>query len=1027
MHAQSLFRVPSGVLLGLVLFASAGLHSAARGDETPAETGTPTALDFDHDVAPILAGRCLGCHNAADRKGGLNLGERQAALAGGDNGPVLTPGNASTSVLLRRVVEGEMPPPKQVALTPSEIETLRTWIDAGAGWGADPIDPRRYSSATRAGYDWWALQPTKLVAPSVAKDSSWIRNPIDGYVLAKLESADLSPSQEANRTTLIRRLSFDLLGLPPTPEEVTAFVEDTRPDAYESLVDRMLASPHYGERWARHWLDVVRYGESQGFERDKVRDNAWRYRDWVVDALNSDIDYREFVRLQLAGDLLSPGEPAATIATGFLVAGPWDEVGNLQQSAAMRAVVRQDELEELVGTTCQTFLGLTANCARCHDHKFDPISQLDFYRLAAALGGVRHGERDIGPGPMGSATTPEDAEIEAARQALASFDEEPRRRALARRELASGPNAKIPLAQAPVPLARYEFESDARDQLGALHGEIHGDAQIEGGRLRLKGGYLTTAPLAAPLAEKTLEVWVAVDGLDQHGGGVFGVETLDGAVFDAIVYGEREPRKWLPGSNGYVRTENVGGDEETSTGGELVHLAIVYRGDGEIAFYRNGQPYGRPYRVAKTQSFEAKQAHLVFGLRHLPPGGDKTFVGEIERACLHARALTDDEIAASAGDLNRGVREDELLAVLTPKERDQRNGLLLALSRRLAQRSLRRGGKSYVVSPAPIEECRLLVRGDPKLPGEVVSPGGIAALGKSTQGALADDFGLAPDSLDVDRRVRLADWLTDEANPLLARVIANRLWHYHFGVGIVDTPNDFGFNGGRPSHPELLDWLALELARNDWRLKGLHRAIVLSATYRQSSRHRPEGARLDAGNRLLWRKSPLRLEAEEIRDATLSAAGELRAEMGGPGFRDFRTFTFNSQFYEVYDPVGSAFHRRGVYRTWIRSGTSPLLDAFDCPDPSAAAPRRAVTTTPLQSLALLNNSFMLRMTESFAARVSAEAPSDVAARVDRALRLTYGRPPRPDETEKLREFVDRHGLAALARALFNSNEFLYVD
>lgn len=707
-----------------------------------ADADEPAKADFfAKQVAPLLARHCLECHNSSDPKGGLDLTRAEGLAAGGDSGSAIVPGDAAASLLWQRVSSGEMPPEgkspagAQRELTPTEKATLREWIAAGAVWGAGPIDALAQSSDRRAGADWWSLRPiAELQSPCVDVQEA-VTNPIDSFVLARLYAAGLKPSPPASRAALIRRLAFDLIGLPPSPAEVEEFVNDASPVAYEKLVDRLLASPHYGERWARHWLDVVRFAESQGFERDRLRPNAWPYRDWVVAAFNGDMPYDEFLRRQLAGDVLWPDDPTAVVATGFLVAGPWDEVGQTQQSEAMKAVVRQDELEDLVGVTAQTCLALTVHCARCHDHKFDPVSQTDYYRFAAALGGVRHGERKTPTGP--------------------------------------------------------------------------------------------------------------------------------------------------------------------------------------------GMPAS---------------------------------------------------------------------------------------------------GAVYAVTPRQPEATYVLRRGDTRQRGDVVSPGGVKAVA-----AARAEFGLAPDAPEAQRRVKLAEWITAAENPLTARVMVNRLWQYHFGVGLVDTPNDFGFNGGRPSHPELLDRLAGELTRNGWSLKQLHRTIVLSATYRQAAGFNAQAAEIDAGNRLLWRKSPLRLEAEELRDAVLEVSGQLNRTMGGPGYQDFHTFTNNSQFYEVFDAEGVAVQRRSLYRTCIRSGTSPLLDVLDCPDPSATAPTRAVTTTPLQALALLNDSFMLRMAERFSERLRAEAGNDLAAQVDLAYRLAFARPIQAEERSMAETFVSQHGLAAFCRVLFNANEFLYVE
>ena len=355
----------------------------------------PSPISFDAQVADIFASRCLDCHQGSEAKGGLDLSRQAAVTKGGESGPALLGGQPENSLLWQRVTANEMPP--KSALSAAEKELLRRWITEGAVWGTDPINRFRKSSATRAGYDWWSLKPLAVpeLAETVASALTIPPDRIDHHIHTALRQHRLTASPLADRRTLIRRLSFDLLGLPPTPEQVTAFLNDPAVDAYERLVDEFLGSPHYGERWGRLWLDVARVGESQGFERDKLRENSWRYRDWVVQSLNDDLPYDEFARRQIAGDVLLPGDAAGVIATGFLVGGPYDEVGQTQQSPVMRAIVRQEELEDYVSATGQTFLGLTIHCARCHDHKFDPISQAEYYRLTAAFVGVSPGEKSV--------------------------------------------------------------------------------------------------------------------------------------------------------------------------------------------------------------------------------------------------------------------------------------------------------------------------------------------------------------------------------------------------------------------------------------------------------------------------------------------------------------------------------------------------------------------------------------------------------------------------------------------------------
>lgn len=978
------------------------------------------ANDFDDGMARLLSVRCLQCHNASDQKGGLDLSSQATAIAGGDSGAVLVPRDLEDSLLWQRVSDEEMPP--EHPLSAAEKETFRKWILAGVPWGTDPIDPFRYSSPRRAGYDWWSLQPIRRPAiPEPATDGR-PRTPIDRFVVDRLETAGLTPSPAASRRHLIRRLSFDLRGLPPTPEEVREFLEDDSPAAWERLVDRLLASPAYGEHWARHWLDIIRFGESQGFERDKLRDHSWRYRDWVAEAFNADLPYDQFVRLQLAGDVLRPEDPSAITATGFLVAGPYDEVGQSQQSAAMRAVVRQDELEDVISAVGQTFLGLTVNCARCHDHKFDPVRQTEYYQLAAALAGVHHGERELPARPPGTRqhAAAIQSQIDALNQRIAAIEQPARERLLAGRRSESTETVSVP-----EPIARWEFDSDLRDDIGSLHGERHGAASVQNGVLRVDGktGYVTTAPLTQDLAEKTLEVWLKLDTLLQRGGGAVSVQTFDGSVFDAIVFGERDPGQWMAGSNNFRRTSSFGGPEEQDAQDSFVHVAIAWHADGTVAGYRNGLPYGEPYQSEGPVTFQAGEAQVVFGLRHSPPGGNKFMSARMERARLYDRALSPAEIAASAGVRSDFVSEEQLAAALSPEERTRRETLRFEVDHLQKQLVRARSTQVYAVKPMPRPEpTYVLLRGNPAAPGDVAAPGGVAAVSSSEYG-----FGLSTDAGDADRRCALAEWITDEQNPLFARVIVNRLWQYHFGVGFVETPSDLGFNGGRPTHPDLLDWLASELIDGGWSLKHLQRLIVTSDVYRQSSLADSQAMTVDAGNRLLWRKSPLRLEAEEVRDAILAVSSELNPTVGGPGYHDFTTFTRNTQFYEPVDAVGDSFNRRSLYRAWVRSGRNRFLDVFDCPDPSTKTPRRAVTTTPLQALSLMNNSFVLRMADCFAERLQTECGDDVDVQVARAFELVYSRPPEPDEQAQAVEFVGNHGLSALCRVLFNTNEFLYVE
>lgn len=764
--------------------AATGLCFLAATLRSSAIAANPASLD--KDAAVLIARNCLECHNGSDKKGGLDLTQRERALAGGDSGAALQAEDPDASLLLQRIEAGEMPPKGRTALTAEERALVRQWITSGAKWAADPIDPFLYTTERRAGYNWWSLQPLKSVDPPPVKDAAWVVNPVDQFILNRLEAAGLSPSPPSDRRTLIRRLSFDLIGLPPTPDVVAEFAKDEDPRAYERLVDRLLDSPHYGEHWARHWLDIVRFGESQGFERNKLRPNAWRYRDFVVEAFNSDLPYDEFIRWQIAGDILHPDDPLATVASGFLVLGPYDLTAYDNGTPDMRVAAREEELEGLVATVTQTFLGLTVNCSRCHDHKFDPITQKEFYQVSAALGGTYHGpERE-----------------------------------------------SLPVSGKPA----------AQERINTLRKEI--------------------------------------------------------------------------------------------------------------------------------------------------------------------AALSDQE-----------------------QKSESRSRVALASQRSRLESVVRllEGGPAHVSVPRQPGAWRVLVRGDFRQPGLAVGPRGIAAVS-----GISPDWGLAEDAPEADRRKALAQWIAAPENPLTPRVIVNRLWGYHFGAGLVRTPSDFGFQGGVPSHPELLDWLAKQLVHPAegpaWSLKRIQRLIVLSAAYRQTSRSSPKASSLDAENRLVWRRPPLRLEAETFRDSVLAVSGELDPRLGGPGYRDFKVSSAgNNETYTVFDVIGPEFNRRSLYRTSLRTGTSPLLDLLDCPDPSVATPRRSVTSTPLQALALLNNAFMEHYSERFAKRLEREAGEDSPARIRRAYALAFSREPTKEEESFGAEFVAKYGLTQFCLVLLNTNEFLYVD
>jgi hypothetical protein len=904
----------------------------------------------------------------------------------------------------------------------------------------------------------WSLQP--LIAPPVPVPSNQggdaasppmpdYSNPIDAFIGARLATNGLSLAPPADRATLIRRLSFDLIGLPPSPREIETFVADASPRACEELVEHLLASPRYGERWGRHWLDVARYTESQGFEYDKLRDNAWHYRDYVIKSFNDDKPYDRFMKEQLAGDVLEPVTSEGIIGASLLVCGPWDEAGNAQANATQKLITREDELEDTISVVGQTFLGLTINCARCHAHKFDPIPHEEYYRIKSVFEGVKHGERPIA---SEAETKAREERIAALKKEIAGAQDEVSRIEADGWKVAARNRQAATSEPGPAAFARWTFDGETN---AVMTGELQGGAKIENGRLRLsqEGAFYQTAPLPRDVREKTLEVWVALADLKQAGGAAISIQSEDGRLFDAIVFGERKPKKWIAGSNGFERTQDLDTPEETAPPDALVHMAIAYRPDNSISVFRNGEPYGKPYKPGSPlQTYKAGNARIVLGMRH-KGGGRPWLTGEIKQAALYDRALSAEEIAASFRTGGLSIPQAEILASLSAEQRAARESGLARIKRsRETLDAVKPLPVSYAgkrVQPAPTKRLR---RGDVTSPEEVVTAGGLSAIVD-----LNPEFGLPADAPEAQRRLKFAEWVADPANPLPARVMVNRVWHLHFGQGLVATPNDFGVSGARPSHPELLDWLAVKFIASGWSVKALHRLIVNSATYRQGSSvqysvisnqsdaklasgakrnttdygsltadYFTKASALDADDQLLWHFPSRRLEGEIVRDAMLAVSGQLNLEAGGPSFRPFEALKFPANAYVPTDKVGPEFNRRTVYRMNVNSGKEPLLDAFDCPDPSVKTPRRGVTTTPLQALALMNNSFVQRQAGHLAERALREANQNLPAALQMAYCLALGRSATREESTRALAAAKERGFATVCWALLNSTEFVYV-
>jgi len=928
----------------------------------------------------------------------------------------------------------------------------------------------------------WSFQP---IAPPPGGHS------IDGFIREALEEHGLALSPPAERRAWLRRVTFDLTGLPPTPEEVEGFLADASPDAFERVVDRLLASPHYGERWAQHWLDVVRYADTHGFEVNTERPNAWPYRDYVIRALNADTPYDRFIQEQIVGDLL--GEDAAT---GFLVTASALLPGQIGKDAPSIRLARQDSLDEIVNNVSQTFLGLSIGCARCHDHKFDPVTAKDYYAMQSFVAGVEYDDREI-----------QDAESAARRK-----ESEPLRRDLdditsrlaqfapyakpESRPRATDPRENIEAFE-PVEAKFVRFtihDANLHPSLGLIEPcvdefEIHAEGENLARRAKVtaSGSVVSDAHKLEHINDGqygNARSWMS----DAKGRGWVQFELPEPARISKVVWGrDREgvftdrlataytlEAGFDPGSLAIVAevapqrpaagAGPVNTDRFKPTRTRILRFTILATNSlepclDEIEVFNAA---GENVALASSGAKATTSGDILVPNRHDPGfindghyGNERSWLSngpgrgwvELEFAAeqevtrvLWSRdregkfldrlpveykieLFTEGEwrLVADSSDRRPHIAGMSLgpaqtLAGLPPGEAREAERLLKLkgpLERRIAALEAGRmvfGGKFR--SP---DEIRLLGRGDPEQPKEVVAPAMPAVFG---------EMRLPTTTPERERRRALAAWIASPNNPLTARVMANRIWQWHFGVGLVDTPSDFGLAGSKPTHPRLLDWLAAELIRGGWSLKHLHRLITLSETYRQSSRHDPAAAAKDADVRLLWRFPTRRLEAESIRDSMLFVSGRLDHRMHGRGYDLFNQRGGLSGFKPVESFSGDGL-RRMIYAHKVRREPEAVFGAFDCPDAGQSAAIRRATTTPIQALNLLNSRFTLDEAAAFAARVGREAGPDLGAQVVRAHQLALNREPTPAELLDSESVAREHGLATLCRALYNCNEFLF--
>ena len=1084
-------------------------------------------VDFVREVRPILQQHCYECHGEKKQKSGLRLDLKTAAFKGGDeHAPDIIAGKAKESPLIRFVTskdDEERMPPKGDRLSAAEIARLTAWIDQGAVW-PDGVDLVKVEDKR----DHWSLKPVGQPALPKTTNKRWSRNEVDRFILARLEKEGLKPAPETDRVTWLRRVSFDLIGLPPTPEQVAAFVKDRRGDAHERVVDELLKSPRHGERWAQHWLDVVRYADTHGFEVNTERPNAWPYRDYVIEAFNNDTPYDRFIREQIAGDALDKDA-----ATGFLVTASVLLSGQIGADDISKRLARQDSLDEIVVNTGQTFLGLSVGCARCHDHKFDPISARDYYSMQAFFAGVEYEDRPL--------RTPEalalQKEVESLKQRVAEIETN-----LAQFEPLAHSNSKHSMQTNPQlneetfpPLAakfvRFTIhDANLHPTLGLIEPcvdefEIFSDEPTPRNVALASHGTKVTASGSRTSENHRLEhindgkygnsrSWMS----DEAGRGWVLFEFPEAVRIGKINWGRDREGKFTdrlataytldagpsleamtrlvsilpprPPVNASMNTErftpvktkrlrftiketndlepcidemevfdtearNVAlasaGTKATSSGDSVVADRHELRqiNDGQYGNSRSwmSNEKGKGWVVLEFPEERAIE-RVAWGRDRNGEFSDRlatNYLIEIADTAGEWRTVADstDRRAFVPGE-SKSRRAAFSTAGLGADEAKKADALLAerkAVEKKIAAATV--GQMAFAGKFRKPDEIHLLNRGDPEQPKEEVTPAVLSVLGS---------LKLAKDSAEQKRRLALADWIASPQNPLTARVMVNRIWQGHFGTGLVETPSDFGHNGTKPSHPELLDWLASEFVRTGWSVKHLHRLIALSATYRQSSKiydlrftiddlakqrsgsqqivNRKSGIvneaqRLDSDVRLLWRFPSRRLESEPIRDSMLAVSGKLNLKMGGRGFDLFDNRGGLSGFKPVESFSGEGL-RRMIYAHKVRREREAVFGAFDCPDAGQSTARRRESTTPIQALNLFNSRFTLEQAEAFAAHVKAEAGHEITKQIYLAYQLALSRDPTSAEVADAKPVVSAYGLPMLCRVLFNSNEFLFM-
>ncbi|WP_254506813.1 PSD1 and planctomycete cytochrome C domain-containing protein [Anatilimnocola floriformis] len=985
---------------------------------------------FVEKIEPVLIKHCYSCHShdalkSKKLQAGLFLDSEAGLLTGGESGPAIVKGKSAESLLIKALkFDGvEMPPTGKL---PAEvIADFVKWVDMGAPdlrIGGNVVKTRREISLDE-GKKWWSFQPLQTVTPPIAPFGAGATTAIDQFIIVEQAKQGLALSSPARKSTLIRRAYFDLIGLPPTPEQIAAFQNDNSPQAFEKVIDELLARPQYGEKWARHWLDVARYAESGGYEFDGFRNGAFHYRDWVIRALNDDVPFNEFVRLQLAGDKLRPDDYAAASATGFLVAGPYP--GQITAKTVER--IRYDQLDDMLMTVGGSMLGLTLGCVRCHDHKYDPLPQQDYYALAASLAKTVQGTRQLDPDPAATekAVAAHRAAEEPFATALKKFaaEELPQKfDAWQKAELAKQP--ETPRWQILEPIAWDAERSYLKSVVGGLL--AHDGLMVPGttvparGRRQGKVASEEQYELTYHTHQKTIPA-LRLDAftdksLPQKGPGLnpdgsFQLAELKITARPLDANSKESPKelklkavfaagedKDQPIANAVDGKPNTAWIVKTTAKKDN---AAVFELDPPLAGFAGGT----------VLAVELKFKDLGIGRLRLSlstEANPATWAGDfVSQHVGEIRAI----LAEGKNKLPDSLRE-AMVRWFAPFEPESAK-VLAALTKHIAAEPRPKMAEVYTTVGGG-QDVFLLRRGEVDNKNGKAEPGQLQVLtrGKSDSPPASDP------------RIALGDWLTDVehgAGPLLARVQVNRLWQHHFGQGLVGTPNDFGAQGERPSHPELLEWLASELVKQNWQLKPLHKLIMLSAVYQQGNDFTPEQQKIDPANRYLWHAQPRRLDAELIRDSLLAVGGNLDSTLYGPSIMD------NTQ-------------RRSIYLRVKRSELIPLMTMFDAPEPTQSVGERISTTVPTQSLVMMNSPFVRQQAEKLAQRIKPQIDMSLAAGIDQAYLVLFARKPTEQERSRLVAFIEQQqaalgtdaaakdkAMVEVCQLLLCLNEFVYVD